>query len=207
MLIEDNGKRLLIDPGDYAFTPIGKMEPEQLGSVDLILITHEHGDHFAPDMLKRILIAKQARIVSHERINERLKKEKMQGMVMRAGEMQNWEGFSVEGIEAPHGATVLPTPENLGFLIGGRVFHPGDSLMFQLKNSIEVLLLPIAGPWLTQKSALDTALHVQPKMVIPIHDAMIKEFSIRGLYARSKDYLAQAGIAFHPLPPGESLEI
>ncbi len=50
LIIEENGKRVMTDPGSYTVT-----EQENEKNVDLIIITHEHADHLHTDSLKNIL--------------------------------------------------------------------------------------------------------------------------------------------------------
>ena len=53
ILIEEyKGKRILIDPGTYMFDQIN---PEDLGKIDIILITHTHSDHCVPEKIQTII--------------------------------------------------------------------------------------------------------------------------------------------------------
>ena len=52
LVIETNGKRIMTDPGSFT----DKQTEEQ--NIDLILITHEHSDHFHIESLKKVLINK-----------------------------------------------------------------------------------------------------------------------------------------------------
>ena len=53
ILIEEyKGKRILIDPGSYLFDQVN---PEDLGKIDIILITHSHYDHLTPDKVQVII--------------------------------------------------------------------------------------------------------------------------------------------------------
>ena len=61
LVLEENGKRLLIDPGAFSFLE-GLLKPEDIGPVDAILLTHQHLDHYYPDALKIILGLRAARL-------------------------------------------------------------------------------------------------------------------------------------------------
>ena len=50
LVIETNGKRIMTDPGSYTVD-----EQSNEKNIDLILITHEHGDHLHVESLKNIL--------------------------------------------------------------------------------------------------------------------------------------------------------
>jgi len=85
--------------------------------------------------------------------------------------------------------------------------HPGDSLAFSLNQPIEVLALPITAPWLTIKDAVETAIKIKPKVVIPIHDAIMKDFMLQRIYNVAQERFSEAGIKFAPLELGEKLII
>ena len=41
---------------------------------------------------------------------------------------------------------------------------------------VEILALPVAGPWTNIKNVIKYALEVKPKFCFPIHDGMLKSF-------------------------------
>lgn len=94
LLIEKNGKKLLIDPGDMSFFE-KKILPEDIGGVDIIIFTHQHRDHFYPDVLKDILSRKQAMVLVHEEIGEKLQKLEVPYTAIAAGETKIVEGFTI----------------------------------------------------------------------------------------------------------------
>src|ERR1700722_20185296 len=51
LIVEHNGKRILIDPGSFVAE---KYKPEDIGQVDAILITHEHPDHVDVGMIRSL---------------------------------------------------------------------------------------------------------------------------------------------------------
>ena len=55
VLIETKGKRILIDPGDYEFKD--SFLEKDWTNIDVILITHMHGDHYIVVMKQRLSIA------------------------------------------------------------------------------------------------------------------------------------------------------
>ena len=114
-------------------------------------------------------------------------------------------GFTVKALEAAHEKIPAPAPHNFAFLINGKLLHPGDSLSFPIVNC-EVYAMPIAGPWLTMVHSLDIAKKLKPKNVIPIHDAVIKDFVLELHYDKIlKPNLEKEGIAFQPLEIGQEL--
>ena len=59
---------------------------------------------------------------------------------------------------------------NNGYVIDERVLHPGDAFI-KPPESVEVLLLPVGGPWMKVGEAIDYLRAVDPRVVIPIHQA------------------------------------
>jgi len=39
---------------------------------------------------------------------------------------------------------------------------------------VEILALPVAGPWMKISEAIDYALEIKPKVVFPVHDGALK---------------------------------
>ncbi|MEK7554464.1 MAG: MBL fold metallo-hydrolase [Patescibacteria group bacterium] len=205
--LESGSSSLIIDPGEFSF--IEKMiVPEDLPAADAVLISHEHSDHYFPAALRALDAKRKIRIITHQCITSLLEEVKMMSSeVLLADSKIQIGSFSITGIKAPHGSLPIPAPENIGFLINNKIFHPGDSLDFTLAEHLDVFFLPIAAPWLTTTKAIETALRIKPKVVIPIHDAIIKDFMLTRIYGMAERTLKSAGIAFKSLGLGETFEI
>lgn len=203
ILIEEGGKRLLVDPGAYSFIE-KKITPEDIGRVDAVLVTHKHGDHFDPDALRRI----GAPITTHREIGLELQQGGGTYHEVKAGEWRELAGFRVRALECAHEPLPEGVPYNLAYFINNRLWHPGDSLRLPDEpKQVEILCLPVAAPWGTISAMLDFAKAFHPKHVIPIHDGFVKDFMLERIYERCNRILGEAGIAFHPLKLGEKLEL
>jgi L-ascorbate metabolism protein UlaG (beta-lactamase superfamily) len=203
ILVEENDRRLLIDPGYFSFVE-GLLKPEDIGPVDVILLTHEHQDHFYPEAIKKISGKKQPVILGTRRIQALLEQEGIPSRASIVG-TEDVGGFKVQTVPAPHEPLPVLVPENVGYLINGTLFHPGDSFDFHLTSSPKVIALPIAGPWMTILQALKKIEELKPHIVIPIHDAIIKDFMLTRMHEMCKQYLAAKGIEFRALALGEEL--
>jgi L-ascorbate metabolism protein UlaG (beta-lactamase superfamily) len=64
ILLEENGRRLLFDPGTFSF--MDTLRPEDIGVVDVIILTHQHQDHYFPEALKKIISLGKTTIFTHE---------------------------------------------------------------------------------------------------------------------------------------------
>ncbi len=205
ILLEEQGRRLLIDPGDMSFFE-KKISPEDIGGVDVIIFTHRHRDHFDLEILRSILNLKPATILTHEEIGGKLKELGISYDTIAAGEKKTVEGFTVEAVEAPHGPSWSTPPYNLGFKIDNVFFHPGDCVSLENVKT-RVLALPVVGSWMRFPEAVLFAKRVKPQYVIPIHDAFIKDAFLDRVYDYFREPLEKEGISFYPLGLDNSLKI
>ncbi|MEQ1499935.1 MAG: MBL fold metallo-hydrolase [Parcubacteria group bacterium] len=167
LLIEIRGKRVLTDPGSYTVD-----EHIKLQDIDYILFTHEHADHFHIESLKTILINNpKAKVYSNTSVGELLKVENIEHIVIKDGEEVFVGDISVVGVGEKHAMmhSSVPLSSNTGFFIDGRLFYPGDSFT-NPNRSVEILALPVSGPWMKIGEAIDFALLLKPKVAFPVHD-------------------------------------
>lgn len=205
LLLKKKGKRLLIDPGNFSFRE-GEYTPEDIGPVDAILISHQHVDHFDPKILKQFMELGPAHIWTIREIGDLLAKEGIPYELVEPGEKYQIADFAVDVYAAEHGALPIPIPDNVAFHIDSTLFHPGDSYDPQGIENVKVLALPVAGPWSRLVDALDMVDRLGPEVVIPIHDAIIKDFMLERIYSMLKTALDERGVLFRPLESGEVLD-
>jgi L-ascorbate metabolism protein UlaG (beta-lactamase superfamily) len=213
--ITHEGRRLLIDPGTFCFAE-GRVKPEQLGPVDVILLTHEHPDHFDPEALRTIVAAGQPTILAHPPLAEKVRAAGLPCEDIAPGASRIIAGFTIEAMETPHGPLPLPIPPHCGYLISVAkpesvqhlvldtpvLYHPGDSLVFPIGRAIDILALPVAGPWCTVVAAVEAAKALKPKCVFPIHDAIIQPFFLDRLHWMVGEGLKGSGIDFRAAEMG-----
>lgn len=205
ILLEENGYRLLIDPGRYSFIE-GQLRPTDIPSPDVILITHEHGDHFDADALQTIAAPKRAEVIVPTGFGAALPPDVTVTRVDDSEELKRGP-FVIQPLDAPHESLPQAVPANVAYLINDRVLHPGDSLRVKVER-VEVLMLPVTAPWMRSIDGLEFAKRLQPKVAIPVHDASVKDFSLKTLYERNfGPNLVKLGIDFRPLGLDESLDI
>lgn len=169
LLIEESGVRILLDPGSFSTSQ------NKVKNIDLILITHEHQDHFFLDSLRAVLKNNsRAKIFTNKSVVRLLEKKDISCSVLRNGDIINERGVLIEGIGEKHASiySAIPQIENIGYLIAGRFFYPGDNLTIPNKK-IEVLALPVAAPWVKLQEVIDYAIEINPKICFPVHDGIL----------------------------------
>ena len=72
---------------------------------------------------------------------------------------------------------------------------------------MEVLATPTGGPWLKLAEAIDFVDAVRPRVAFPTHDAPLSEIGQKGVDARLSATVEANGGTYHPLAPGEVIEV
>jgi hypothetical protein len=93
--------------------------------------------------------------------------------------------------------------ENTGYMVANKFYFPGDN--FHNPNKpVDVLALPVAGPWMKISEAIDFAKAVKPRMAFGVHDGMIIP-SFAGFVAQMmQNFLKPGGTEFVALGTGEN---
>src|SRR3989344_8079230 len=140
LLIEEEGLRVLTDPG---FFTTAQNETE---NVDVLLITHEHVDHFHVESVKKILEKNSLKIITNSAVKTLLEKEGITENIQVVEDGQSCEinGVTFTGHGNEHALIhqEWPSVQNTGYFIGPRLFYPGDAL-YDPKKPMDVLALPV----------------------------------------------------------------
>ncbi|GII61943.1 MBL fold metallo-hydrolase [Sphaerisporangium krabiense] len=197
--LEKDGSTLVIDPG-------GLTEESAVEGADAVLITHEHFDHL--EVKRLAALASGVQIWTCAAVAAQLEGLSVKVNVVGEGDAFTAAGFEI-GVAGREHAKVwpeMPLVQNVGFLIDGEVFHPGDA--FTVPGSpVGTLLTPTGGPWMKAAEMLDYLKAVNPTRAFSIHDGLYNEVGLSlvdGLLDRSAQ--AQGG-DFRRLKPGESVVI
>jgi len=196
LLIEEGDLKVLVDPGNMSFE---ENVLENLPKIDYLLITHEHADHMYIPGIKQILAEYPGvKILTNPSAAQLLKEEQIEVSV----ELPDF----VKIYEVPHEKIPFgPAPSNFQFDLFGKLTDPGDSHSFS--QTLEILALPIQAPWGSTSKAVELALELKPKVILPIHDYHWKDSVRQGLYQRLESFFADKGIKFIPLETGVQVEV
>jgi L-ascorbate metabolism protein UlaG (beta-lactamase superfamily) len=150
----------LFDPGMMSEAAL---DVESLQWLDDIIITHNHPDHLSVALIKK-LVAKfpDVRITTTPQAVEQLANEGIKAS------SQPTDGLVF--FDSPHEsvAPLFPQPENIGMDYLDLLTDPGDSHTFTETKA--VLALPIQAPWGSTVKAVNLAIQLKPKYILPIHD-------------------------------------
>ena len=162
-----DGTALLFDPGTLG-------PPPSLIGVGAILISHGHYDHVRRD----VLLEASRRGISIYGPSDSLPAIGAHvGMaVLSAGERVTISGFSVTVVGGRH-AKMHPHrqgPENLGYLLDGRILITGDEHP-DVTGDIDVLVTPIDAPWLCESDLIEYVQRVRPRLLVGVHDGLLND--------------------------------
>lgn len=199
LLIETKDKRILTDPGSYTVEAHSKLK-----NIDFILFTHEHQDHFHLESLKTVLENNpEAVVYCNNSVNELLDNQGIKNKIIKNGDKILLGEISVAGIGEKHAQMHkdIPLSDNVGFFIDEKLWYPGDAFT-NPEREVEILALPVSGPWMKIGEALDYAILIKPKIAFPVHDGTRFGSSHRF----PSQILPNYGIKFVPMVEGDNKE-
>ena len=203
LLVEEGGARLLLDPGTLS----GGFE--ELDGLTAVLFTHQHADHLDRQRLRGLLDRNpRARVISDQGSAEPLGQAGVEVEVVADGQELDVGGVGV-GVAGRDHAVIhpdIPVVPNVGYLVGGRLFHPGDAFT-EPGQPVEVLAVPAAAPWLKLSEPIDYLRAVRPKVAVPVHDMVLSEAG-RSIHYRQLEQLgAKGGTSLRSLDDGAATEL
>lgn len=199
--IEHEGTTLVLDPGIFT-------DREALDGADAILITHEHMDHYVPDLLKAVDAPVWTIDAVAAKIREDAPEVFERTTVVAPGDSFD-VGLPVTAVGELHAVIhpELPRFHNSGYLFTlgeQKVFHPGDALTGPGVD-IDVLLAPASAPWARSSELVDFMREVKAPINIAIHDRIYSEAGHGVFDGLAGAFLPQQGQEFKRLKDGEDL--
>ena len=203
LLVEEGQARMLLDPGNLS------AGFEQLQGLTAVLFTHQHGDHLDPERLQGLLDRNPGvRVVSDEGSAGALAGAGAEVQVVHAGDELDGGGIGVGVLGRDHAVIHpdIPVVPNVGYLVGGRLFHPGDAFT-PPGQPVEVLAVPAAAPWLKLSEAIDYLRAVRPRVAVPVHDRVLSEAGTSIHYRQLEQLGAGDGTTLRVLDDGQPVTL
>ena len=173
LVIENEGKALVIDPGDQSTDFV---VPK---NVVAVVITHEHPDHLDTDKLQQIASENSDVVMlAHADVASALTLAKTQDVTN--GSTVDVGPFHLEFFGEKHAQihSSIPLVANIGVMVNDKLYYPGDSYT-QPNKPVKFLALPLSGPWLKLGDAVDFLLVVNPERAFSTHDVHLSEPAIK----------------------------
>ncbi|MEK7071599.1 MAG: MBL fold metallo-hydrolase [Patescibacteria group bacterium] len=195
------GVRIMTDPG--AFSTLQSEEK----NISAVLITHEHQDHLHIESLKKVLANNpEAKIITNTAVGKMLDKAGILYTKVENGEKYDLSGVNIAGFGNLH-AEIYESygrVQNTGYMIDS-LCYPGDA--FEHPNSsVDILVLPVTGPWMRIKDAVEYAKMLKPRIAFPVHDAFIHDWATF-IWRGPENFLGEAGIIFKKLDLGKEEDL
>jgi len=202
VVLTEDARTLVIDPG--AFT-----DPVALQGASAVLITHEHPDHFEPQRLRAALDADPAlEVWTNTSVASKLEGLGSRVHVVGHGDAVTVAGFDVHVHGELHAEIhpEIPRIPNVGFLVGGQVFHPGDALTVP-DEPVATLLLPMHAPWSRTADLIDYVRAVHADQAFAVHDGALNDIGLGMVTGLLGERGPGTPTPFSRLAPGDTAEL
>lgn len=227
------GKVIVIDPWltGNPKTPAQYKNLDALGKVDLILVTHAHGDHLgdAPELAKKHNVPMWGPPgLANSLVTLGVLPANLAPRMNKGGVITPLPGISITMTRAEHSSELVwrnPATgkdethvggEPVGFIVqlenGFKIYHMGDTGLFGDMRWIgkyhkpDLLLIPIGGHFVMspQDAAIATRDLLKPTFAIPIHYGTIPQ--LKGTPQEYLQALGTTSVKVFPINPGDKLD-
>jgi L-ascorbate metabolism protein UlaG (beta-lactamase superfamily) len=226
------GKVIVIDPflTKNPKTPPQYKNLDALGHVDLILVTHAHGDHLGDGV--ELAKKNNAPLWGPAGLDQSLQtlgalSPELAPRMNKGGTITPFPGISITMVHAEHSSELVwhnPATgkdethvggEPVGFIIqfenGFKLYHMGDTALFGDMRLIadyykpDLIMIPIGGHFVMdpKDAAYATNVYLHPKYAIPIHYATFPQ--LKGTPQEYQQALGKTSTKVFPINPGDKL--
>src|SRR5665213_1235684 len=147
-----DGVRIMTDPGSFSTSQ------NEAKNITAIVITHEHADHLHIDSLKEVLKNNpEAVVITNTAVGKLLDEAGIKYTKVEESQSTTIAGVVISGFGSKHAEIYgeFGQVQNTGYMIGNLCF-PGDAFVHP-NIPVDILALPIAGPWMRMNCILYTS--------------------------------------------------
>ena len=149
---------------------------------DLILLTHEHGDHFNIDAINAVSKEGTQLVCPNSGVENQIRGNASAALsVMKEGDTLDLSGVNIQAVAGYN--TIHPRNDghnsfNVGYIFaagGQKLLHTGDTDLvpeFSSFGELDIAMVPIGGNGYTmnvREAAQAVGMMLKPKVVIPMH--------------------------------------
>jgi L-ascorbate metabolism protein UlaG (beta-lactamase superfamily) len=120
----------------------------------------------------------EATVITNKSVGLILDKENIKYTKIEEGEKIEIEGVAISGFGNIHAEIYedFGKVQNTGYMIGN-LCYGGDAFNYP-DADVDILALPIVGPWMKLREAIEYAKNIRPRICFPVHDAIVQESAV-----------------------------
>lgn len=149
ILIQTNDKRILIDPWYIQYKE--SYPDNEWQDIDILLVTHKHGDHCHVAAIKKIIENSKAFFYTTKEVADTY--PELSPKIIKAWDILSIDNIHIEAVKAVHGyipplKSGKQVYENVWYIIDDgntRAYHTSDTICFENEYHCDVIFVPVCN--------------------------------------------------------------